>query len=127
MPNKNSLLDSFQYLEIRKANDLIQKCRSDLTLQQQIILLFLLLQIKPTDNEFHVISFSILDYCLFNGMNPNSGQNYKLIKKQIKDISEKTIRLDCPDGEKTLHLLHIIDMQYGTGLIDVRFSDDLVP
>ena len=50
------------YLELRnktvvKANDLIQKSRFNMTLQQQKMLLFLISQVTPYDEEFSVCEF----------------------------------------------------------------------
>ena len=49
--------------QVVKANDLIQKSRFNLSLQQQKIVLYLISQITPYDEEFKLYEFSILDFC----------------------------------------------------------------
>ena len=44
---------------VRKSNDLITKSRFDLSIQQQKILLYIIAQIKPYDEDFKTYSFSI--------------------------------------------------------------------
>ena len=44
---------------VRKANELIQKSRFSLSLQQQKIILYLISKIQPTDTEFHEYKFEI--------------------------------------------------------------------
>ena len=46
-----------------KANELIQKSRFNLTLQQQKIVLYLISQIERNDKEFKLYSFSIQQFC----------------------------------------------------------------
>ena len=46
-----------------KSNDLIQKSRFDLSLQEQKIILYLISQITPYDEEFKLYEFSITDFC----------------------------------------------------------------
>ena len=55
------------YLELRdkmvvKANDLIQKSRFNMTLQQQKMLLFLISQVSPYDEEFKEYEFSLFSH-----------------------------------------------------------------
>ena len=70
-----------QYLEIRnrtvvKANDLIQRSRFNLSLQQQKIVLYLISQITPYDEEFKLYEFSITEFCKVCGIDDTSGKNY---------------------------------------------------
>ena len=61
------------YLELRdktvvKANDLIQKSRFNMTLQQQKMILFLISQVSPFDEDFKVYEFSIQEFCRVCGI-----------------------------------------------------------
>ena len=48
--------------KIVKSNDLIQKSRFQLSLQEQKIILYLISKIKPTDMEFNEYTFEIYDF-----------------------------------------------------------------
>ena len=95
------------YLELRdkmviKANDLIQKSRFNLTLQQQKMLLFLISQVTPYDEEFSVYEFSIQEFCRVCGINMSSGKNYQDVKQCIKDIADKSVWVSLDGDEETL-------------------------
>ena len=64
-----------------KANELIQKSRFNLTLQQQKIVLYLISQIERNDKEFKLYSFSIQQFCKVCGINYTSGKNYNDLKE----------------------------------------------
>ena len=67
-----------------KSNDLIQKSRFDLSLQEQKIILYLISQITPYDEEFKLYEFSIQDFCNICGIDHTSGGNYADLKKAVK-------------------------------------------
>lgn len=121
------------YLELRdktvvKANDLIQKSRFDLTLQQQKMLLFLISQVDPYDEEFKVYEFSIQEFCRVCGIDVASGKNYQDVKQCIKDIADKSVWITLDGDEETL--LRWIEKPYinnRSGLIRIRLDEDMKP
>ena len=68
-----------------KANELIQKSRFNLSLQQQKIILYLISQIDRNDKEFKLYSFSIQHFCKVCGIDYTNGKNYIGLKEAIKD------------------------------------------
>ena len=123
------------YLELRnktvvKANDLIQKSRFNLSLQQQKMLLFLISQVTPYDEEFSVYEFSIQEFCRVCGIDVASGKNYQDVKQCIKDIADKSvwITVDGDGDEETL--LRWIEKPYinnKSGVIKIRLDEDMKP
>ena len=82
------------YLAVRnrtvvKANELIQKSRFNLSLQQQKIVLYLISQITAFDEDFKLYEFSINEFCKVCGIDDTSGKNYTDLKNAIKDIKLK--------------------------------------
>ena len=69
--------------KVVKSNDLIQKSRFDLSLQEQKIVLYLISQITPYDEEFKLYEFSIPDFCKICGIDHTSGGNYADLKKAV--------------------------------------------
>lgn len=120
-------------LEIRnhtvvKANDLIQKSRFSLSVQQQKIVLYLISQITQFDTDFKLYEFSIVDFCKVCGMDYESGQNYKNIKDAIQDIANKSIWVQLNEDEETL--LRWIEKPYinkKSGTIKIRLDEDMKP
>lgn len=115
--------------KVRKANELIQKSRFSLSLQQQKIVLYLISQIKPNDEEFKLYEFEIVDFCRACGIEVESGKNYEILKDQIKKIADKSMWITTGNG-KSETLLRWIEKPYiteGTGKISIRLDKDMKP
>lgn len=111
-----------------KSNDLIQKSRFDLSLQEQKIILYLISQIMPNDEEFKLYEFSIQDFCKICGIDHTSGGNYADLKKAIKEISDKSIWINIDADQETL--LRWIEKPYlnkRSGTIKIRLDEDMKP
>lgn len=115
--------------EVRKANALIQKSRYNLSTQQQKILLYLISQIRPYDEDFKLYEFDILDFCKVCGIDSTSGKNYETLKQQIKQIADKSYWITLEDGD-TETLLRWIEKPYikkRSGVIQIRLDNDMRP
>ena len=121
------------YLEQRdklvvKANELIQKSRFNLSLQQQKIVLYLISQIMPQDDDFKLYSFTIPEFCRVCGITVDSGKNYQDVKNAIKEIADKSLWIRLPNGKSTL--VRWIEKPYiddKSGVIDIRLDADMKP
>lgn len=126
-------MKDMQCLEVRnktvtKANELIQKSRFSLSLQQQKIVLYLISQISPYDEEFKLYEFSIQEFCRICGINETSGGNYQILKSAIKEIRDKSIWVRLSDDRETT--LAWIEKPYfdpGSGIIQIRLDEDMKP
>ena len=111
-----------------KSNDLIQKSRFNLSLQEQKILLYLISQITPYDEDFQLYEFSVSDFCRICGMSPTAGGNYTELKSAIKSICDKSLWIQLAEGEETL--LRWIEKPYinkRSGTIKIRLDKDMRP
>ena len=125
--------EEFELLEkqcnwIYKANDLIQKSRYSLTIQQQKIVLFLISQINPYATEFKNAKFSIKEFCQVCGIDYQSGKHYSAIKEHIKQIADKSCWIKNEKGKETL--LRWIEKPYideNSGIIEIKFDNDMKP
>lgn len=111
-----------------KSNDLIQKSRFDLSLQEQKIVLYLISQITPYDEEFKLYEFSIPDFCKICGIDHTSGGNYADLKRAVKEISDKSIWISIDEDQETL--LRWIEKPYlnkRSGTIKIRLDEDMKP
>ena len=126
-------MEETQYLEmrsavVRKANDLIQKSRFNLSLQQQKILLYLISQITPFDEEFKTYEFSIPEFCHISGITLDSGKNYSDLKSAVKEIRDKSVWVTLPNGvESLLAWIEKAKIDSGSGIIKIRLDDDMKP
>ena len=122
-----------RYLELRnktvtKANDLIQKSRFNLSLQQQKIVLYLISQITSLDEDFKLYEFSIAEFCRVCGIDDNSGKTYQDLKTAIKEIADKSLWVAIDEKRETL--LRWIEKPYidaGSGTIRIRLDSDMKP
>ena len=111
-----------------KANDLIQKSRFSLSVQQQKIVLYLISQITQFDTDFKLYEFSIIDFCKVCGIDYESGKNYQDIKTAIKEIADKSVWIKLDEDEETL--LRWIEKPYinkKSGTIKIRLDEDMKP
>lgn len=121
------------YLDARdsivvKSNDLIQKSRFKLNLQQQKIILFLVSQLKPTDDDFKEYTFEISDFCRLCGLNSIGGTQYELLKTALKELSDKSMYIMIDKNTEALvRWLDDVYFQKDKGLVSVRFDKDMKP
>ena len=119
---------AIRHKTVRKANELIQKSRFSLSLQQQKIMLYLISQISPQDEEFKQYEFSIPEFCRVCGIETESGKNYSDLKSAIKDIRDKSIWVTMPDGlESLIAWIEKAKINPGSGSVTIRLDDDMKP
>lgn len=110
-----------------KANTLIQKSRFSLSAQQQKIILFIISQIEPYDDDFKLYQFKITDFCKVCGIEPHS-DIYDILREQIKTISDKSLWIELDNGKETL--LRWIEKPYidsNSGTIEIKLDKDMKP
>lgn len=124
----NELITEQRNNTITKANELIQKSRYSLSLQQQKIILYLISTINPYATEFKKSKFKIQDFCKVCGIDYESGKNYTTLKEQIKKIADKSCWVKLENGKETL--LRWIEKPYideNNGTIEIVFDKDMKP
>lgn len=112
-------------LEVVKANQLIQKSRFDLTLQQQKIVLYLISKIRLEDEDFQLYEFDIKEFSKVCGF---TGNNYALLKDSIKAIADKSLWVKLDNGKETL--LRWIEkpyIDYNKGIVQIKLDRDMKP
>jgi plasmid replication initiation protein len=111
-----------------KRNDLIQKSRHQLDLQEQKIVLYMISKIKPNDKDFTEQVFSIAEFCKLCGLDEDSGGNYAYIKNTLKTLSDRSIWVTLEDGSETiLRWINDVTMSKRSGLIKLKHDEKLKP
>lgn len=113
---------------VRKSNDLIQKSRFDLSVEQQRIVLFLISKISPQDDDFKLYDFTIPEFCKLCGIDYDSGGNYGYLKSVLKALRDKSVDATLPDGRWTT--LAWVEKPYITpknGTVQIRLDNDMKP
>ena len=128
MSEKKNTLSQQRTRIVVASNDLLLKSRFSLTARQQKIILYLISKISPFDTDFQLYDFSISEFCRCCGIDASSGNNYRDMKKAIKDIADKSIWIQDESGQETL--LRWIEKPYinrQKGIIQIRFDNDMKP
>jgi len=126
-PDGKLALSNVRNQKVVKSNDLIQKSRFQLSVQEQKIILFLISKIKPDDDNFITVEFDTLQFCKICGIG-KSGKNYQDIKDAIKALADKSVWISLGNGKKTL--LRWIDKPYIdelNGTMQIKLDDLLKP
>ena len=114
--------------KVVKSNDLIQRSRFQLSMQEQKIVLYLISKITPEDMELKEHTFEIIDFCKVCGLETNSGANYKYIKQTLKDLRDKSIWITLESGaETTISWLDKVTLENRSGTVILKIGDDMKP
>jgi len=121
-------ITELQNYKVVKSNDIIQKSRFNLQLQEQKIILYLISKIKPTDIELKEHTFLIKEFCQVCGLDDDNGANYKYIRQTLKNLRDKSIWVTLDDGLETLFAwIDTVKMDKQTGQVIIKISDMLKP
>lgn len=111
-----------------KSNDLIQKSRFRLSLQQQKIILYVVSQIKRQDHEMQTYTFNISDFCRICGLDSIGGQQYQNLKDALQELKTKTLWITPdPDTEVLVSWIGYAKIHKNSGTVDIRMDNDLKP
>ena len=113
--------------KVIKSNDLIQKARFDLSVQEQKIILYLISKIKPEDDKLTTIKFTVKEFCSVCGINL-SGKNYNDINNVIQNLADKSLWIRFDNGEKVLmRWIQRAIINDESGIMQIRFDELLEP
>ena len=112
-------------MEIYKANDMIQKGRHELSLQEQRCVLYAISKIKPEDTVFQEYTFELADFYKLCGLQKES---YTELKAILIGLKQKTWWVETsPDVESTVSWFNKVRTNKKSGTVTVRFDDDMMP
>lgn len=72
-------------------NYMVQKTSYSLTAKEFDIIRLLMTKIKPDDKELKPVTFSMREFCLLTGIDPDTPGNYTYIKDTIEKILQKVV------------------------------------
>lgn len=126
MKEDKYLAISQQY--VVKSNDLIQRSRFKLNLQQQKMVLYIVSQIKKDDSDFQKYTFDIIDFCRICGLDSIGGTNYQILKESLEELKGKTLWIQRnEDSELLVSWLGFAEMHPKSGTVDLSLDPALKP
>jgi plasmid replication initiation protein len=124
----NETLSEVRNHLVVKRNDLIQKSRHQMDLQEQKIILYMISKIKPSNMDFTEQVFSIAEFCRIIGADDDNGGNYEHIKKTLGKLLCRFVWVTSEDGsERSLRWVDKVVMNKRSGIVKLKIDDDLKP
>ena len=122
--SKISTIDPDKF--VVKSNDLVE-ARYRLSLQESHVVLWLLTQIRPDDEDFKLHSMKISDFSKMVGLDVD-GQ-YSKLQKITKKLMRRVMDIYAPETKELLQVAWLSSVRYKTkqGVVLLEFSPQLKP
>ncbi len=109
-----------------KSNDLIQKARYELSVQEQRMMLYFITLLSREDDDFKIYSVDIRDLCRMCEIELNNG-NYINFITNIKKLKERTIHIVDNRVHKFLSWIERVEVDEKNYTLTFRFDDRMKP
>lgn len=106
-----------------KDNDLIQKAKYTLTVNQQKIIAYLISKIKPTDKELQKYSISIADFCELCGINKSSF--YTEIREIVDNLDNKSFWVETDEKVFKFRWFSEVEIIKGSGRVNIVLNSNI--
>lgn len=113
-------------MEVYKRDDLIQKARFTLSLQEQKCVLYAISKIKPSDTIFQEYIFELKEFYSLCGIKSKSYTELKAILKRLSDKSWWA-EIDDKGSESLLRWFNSLKTNKGSGTVKIKFHEDMMP
>ncbi len=131
---KIEVLTKRQYLVV-KCNDLIQKNRFELSLQEQKTVAYICSMIQPIDPKDSIkgvpyqleYEFNIREYCKICSIDYAGGKNYKNIKATLKKLSDRSMWLDDGETEILMRWLSYVEINKKSEKVLIEVDRTIAP
>lgn len=123
---QNMVVQSGREMEVFKANDMIQKGRHELSLQEQRCVLFAISQIKPDDTVFQEYSFELSHFYNLCGLQNESYTELKAILQRLSDRSWWAT-IDDKGTESLVRWFSTLRTNKRSGKVTIKFHEDMMP
>lgn len=119
-------VQSGREMEVYKANDMIQKGRHELSLQEQRCVLYAISKIKPEDSIFQEYTFELSDFYRLCGLQKES---YTELKAILQGLSDRSwwITIDDKGTESLVRWFSTLRTNKKSGKVTIEFHKDMMP
>ena len=127
MPTKREVAEHFETLNnksnlVVKHNDLIQKTRFSLSVQEQKVILYCISKLKPDDDDFNRYTVDLKSLCNVCGIE-EQGKNYLNFRQSINEIKKAFFWLKSDNG-KEVCIDWLIGVEYDPDNLSFTFGLD---
>jgi len=130
---KKKEIDILRDYKIVQHNDFIRHPRTDkLTAKEANIVYFLMSKVKPNDDNFMTIRFTINEFCRICGDDEGNGKNYRDVKDALKSLADKSawVKTLTEKGKIKTTLVRWVDtytITEGDGTVSATLSQSIKP
>lgn len=119
-------LRSAREMEVYKRNDMIQKARFALNVQEQRAVLYAISKIRPHDTSMTEYEFDIKEFYRMIGWKDES---YTKFKKMLKDLSDRSwwATIDDEGTESAVRWFTTVRCNKNSGKVVIKFHEDMMP
>lgn len=114
-------------MQIYKSDDMVQKGRHKLTIQEQRCVLYAISKIKPEDTAFQEYVFDIQLFYDACGIQKESYTELKSILVGLKSKCWWIPLKDDPDTESAVSWFSTVRTNKKTGKVTIKFHEDMMP
>lgn len=113
-------------MKVYKRDDMIQRARFDLSLQEQRCILYAISKIKPDDTAFQEYQFEIKDFYALCGL---EDQSYTKLKAMLRKLSDRSwwAEIDDKGTESVLRWFTVVRTNNKSGKVTLKFHEDMMP
>lgn len=113
-------------MEVYKANDMIQKGRHELSLQEQRCVLYAVSKIKPEDTVFQEYTFELSDFYKLCGL---QGDSYTELKAILQGLSDRSwwATINDKGTESLVRWFSTLRTNKRSGKVTIEFHKDMMP
>ena len=119
--------DAGREMAVYKRDDMIQKSRHQLSLQEQRCVLYAISKIKPTDDVFAEYSFELKDFYTICGIQKESYTELKAMMVGLKSKCWWIQLKDDPNTESAVSWFNVVRTNKKSGKVTIKFHEDMMP
>ena len=118
--------NSSRNMEVFKRDDMIQKARYRLSVQEQRCVLYAISKIKPEDTAFSEYSFELNDFYAMCGL---QNESYTELKEILRALKSKSwwVEIDDQGTESAVSWFNVVRSNKRSGKVTIKFHEDMMP
>ena len=120
-------VDDQRNYNVVKHNDLIQRSRYNLTLQEQKIIVYLISKIQMNDTNLDLCELQIKEFCEICGIDETSGKNYAALKQAVMALRNKGFWVNINGEYISMSWIEKARISPKSGTIKIKLDDDMKP
>lgn len=119
-------VQSDRQMQVYKRDDMIQKGRHELSLQEQRCVLYAISKIKPEDSIFEAYTFELAEFYNMCGL---QGGSYTELKAILKGLSDRSwwATIDDKGTESLVRWFSTLRTNQKSGKVTIKFHEDMMP